>query len=434
MRGRLPALAFTATCCAASLLAAVAAAPPAQAEQPTGAEQPVSFESPHPAPIPGPGADWAVDLGQGEPTGVAFTAGALRLTAPTGLLLLPSRRLAHPVGRVSTDLDAQVPAGASVAVDVRARLPTGNWSEWLPEVPGRPTQLRSPSEEVQTRLVLTAAGPPAPSPEVRGLRVRTEVVAGMRVAALGEPVSYRVVATREGLVSGTTANGHKIRDDDLFVALPSRRVLAARNGSEYSVKVCSVTTCAWAPVWDVGPWNIDDDYWGEPRTRWPDLPRGLPQAQAAFRDGHNDGEDGFGRTVANPAGIDLADGLFTGALGLAGTGPVTVTYLWTGRRPLSPVNADPGQDGPAHRSGLGIAVTLGTAGGKSGDRARDHDSGNDYVTVRRAPAPDAAKAGIAADHAGVAVQCDAGNGWLRIGPGEFLPADTVTLVGVVDPC
>ncbi|MBT9260247.1 MAG: hypothetical protein KM310_10950 [Clostridiales bacterium] len=36
-----------------------------------------------------------------------------------------------------------------------------------------------------------------------------------------------------------------------------------------------------------------------------DLPLGKPEAQAAFYEGYNGGEDQFGRKVTNPAGIDL---------------------------------------------------------------------------------------------------------------------------------
>ena len=74
--------------------------------------------------------------------------------------------------------------------------------------------------------------------------------------------------------------------------------------------------CAFEPVWDVGPWNTKDDYWNPSATRemWKDLPQGKPEAQAAYQNGYNGGKDQFGRTVANPAGIDLADGVFWDAL------------------------------------------------------------------------------------------------------------------------
>ena len=66
------------------------------------------------------------------------------------------------------------------------------------------------------------------------------------------------------------------------------------------------------------------------RQEWRDLPQGLPQAQAAYKEDYNDGKDQSDRKVLNPAGIDLADGLFWDALGLKDNSWVTVDYLWTG--------------------------------------------------------------------------------------------------------
>jgi hypothetical protein len=96
------------------------------------------------------------------------------------------------------------------------------------------------------------------------------------------------------------------------------------------VLVCGPARCETAPVWEVGPWNTHDDHWNPSsvREQWKDLPQGLPEAQAAYEDGYNGGRDEFGRQVANPAGIDLADGTFYN-VGLNDNGWVTVTYLWT---------------------------------------------------------------------------------------------------------
>jgi hypothetical protein len=146
------------------------------------------------------------------------------------------------------------------------------------------------------------------------------------------PLTFRVFATREGLVGRTTANGHVITPRDHFVALPSRRALSPRGSTRFSVRVCADNgRCETAPVWDVGPWNTRDDYWSPPGVRqsWTDLPQGRPEAQAAFEDGYHGGHDQFGRRVANPAGIDLADGTFRDGLGLTGNAWVTVTFLWT---------------------------------------------------------------------------------------------------------
>jgi hypothetical protein len=64
------------------------------------------------------------------------------------------------------------------------------------------------------------------------------------------------------------------------------------------------------PVKEVGPWNTFDNYWhrrttSEMRDEWRGLPRCVPQAQAAYFSNHNKGKDEFGRTVRNPAGVDL---------------------------------------------------------------------------------------------------------------------------------
>jgi len=243
-------------------------------------------------------------------------------------------------------------------------------------------------------------------PEVRTLSLSARPAAdvGARRAAEADPRTFRVFATREGLVGGTTANGHVIRDRDHFVALPSRRALSPRNTTDYSVKVCAPTgRCAFAPVWDVGPWNIRDDYWNpsSQRQQWADLPQGLPQAQAARERGHNGGKDGFGREIKNPAGIDLGDGLFWDALGLTDNAWVTVDYLWTGDSALARVEAD------------------------------------EPTEVRAAPDTTAAVVGLAAERAAVPVECvvdDGDDEWLKIGDGQFLPAAAVDGAGDVGPC
>lgn len=126
--------------------------------------------------------------------------------------------------------------------------------------------------------------------------------------------------------------------NDHFVALPSRRALSPRGTSDHSVRICAPNgRCAFAPVWDVGPWNTRDDCWNTPRQEWHGLPQGVPQAQAAYKNGCNRGTDQYGRKVANPAGIDLGDGLFRDALQLKDSGYVTVDHLWTGSAPLAKV-------------------------------------------------------------------------------------------------
>lgn len=147
--------------------------------------------------------------------------------------------------------------------------------------------------------------------------------------------TYRVYATREGLVGHRTANGHVIRPRDRFVALPSWSVLSPRGTDEFQVRVTYKGRSVVLPVWDVGPWNTRDDYWS-PNRRYGDLPVGMPMAYAAKRNGYNNGRDEFGRRVGLPNGIDIADGAFWDDLGMTTWDYVEVTFLWLGEDPGIP--------------------------------------------------------------------------------------------------
>jgi hypothetical protein len=207
---------------------------------------------------------------------------------------------------------------------------------------------------------------------------------------------FRVFATREGLVGGQTANQHVIRERDHFVALPSRRALSPQRSGAFTVRVCASNgRCEWAPVWDVGPWNTKDDYWSDDREMWPDLPVGLPQAQAAYQDGHNEGHDQFGRTVTSPAGIDLADGTFWDGLRLNTNAWVSVLFLWTTPGPFGTVRAT--------------------------------------VSVHNGPTSAAPEVGLAAEYAQVPIVCalpgeqvGGSDTWYRISTAKYVAAAHVT--------
>jgi len=367
-----------------------------------------------------PSAVWHADLTAGEATGVTLDAGIARLDPagsflapeedgdapvsdplPTGLLTLPPLRLDTATDRIGATVLGDVPGGSTATVEVRGRRAGGNWSEWIPAIPA--TALPAPASQVQGRLVLT--GPPGAGPAVRDVTLTALPTMATPLSEGGAeqvPLTYRVFATREGLTSRTTANGHVIAERDQFVALPSRRALASRDNSDYSVKVCAPSgRCGFAPVWDVGPWNTRDDYWNPApqRLEWGDLPQGLPQAQAAYKDGYNGGKDQYERKVANPAGIDLSDGLFWDTLGLTNNSWVNVDYLWTGTVPLSEVT--------------------------------------DAEPVLAAPDAAAEVVGLAAERAGVPVECALGSGadrWLRIGMDQYLPAAAVPHPEPVTTC
>ncbi|AQU65882.1 hypothetical protein [Streptomyces niveus] len=298
-------------------------------------------------------ATWSPDLTRvtSDDVNVRYAKGALSVrdtafrpaSAETGrgygAQVLAPETLDAPVNRVGAELVTDLPgdSGAEVVVDVRGRTAQGAWTEWVPAGASGAAEsaagqgaavLPRAVTTVQARITLWDAEGEA---RVRSLRLTAENVAAPRIEAGATAFTARVFATREGLVGGTTANGHVIRPNDHFVALPSRRGLSPNGSSQYSVQVCGPARCETAPVWDVGPWNTKDDYWNPSPTRemFKDLAQGMPEAQAAYQSGYNGGKDGSGRTVLNPAGIDLADGTFYN-VGLNDNGWVTVTYLWTG--------------------------------------------------------------------------------------------------------
>lgn len=142
-------------------------------------------------------------------------------------------------------------------------------------------------------------------------------------------LTFRIYGTREGLVGSTTSNGHVIQPNDHFVALPCVCALSSKDGNEYQVQIQYKDKTVTAPIWDVGPWNIDDNYWDPSSARkYPNLPQGEPEATAAYFDNYNGGLDGKGRHVQIPAGIDIADGTFAD-LGMTESDWISVTFLWT---------------------------------------------------------------------------------------------------------
>ncbi|EEF58561.1 hypothetical protein [Pedosphaera parvula] len=158
------------------------------------------------------------------------------------------------------------------------------------------------------------------------------------VGTASAQVTYTVFATREGLVGGKTASGHVIQTHDHFVALPSGTVTDCSGCSTYTVNIyCPATgkRVLNVPIYDVGPWNTKDNYWHVPRAEFTSLAQGLPESQAAFQNNFNGGLDEFGRTVLNPAGIDLADGTFWDDLGMTGNDWVQVTYNWQAPTPTT---------------------------------------------------------------------------------------------------
>ncbi|MGC5290227.1 hypothetical protein [Micromonospora sp. DT231] len=288
------------------------------------------------------GERWNADLSvvDRDDVNVRRTAAGLRLrearpagrsprsAVAEGMLLSAPRTLSRPATRVRAQVSAHTPAGATVEAQVRGWRVSG-WTEWRTATAG--AVFDHPVSRVQSRVVLTATAGGATA-TVRGVQLTADTTAAVAVATPG--LTYRVYATRIGLVGQQTANGRTVQPRDHFVALPSRRSLSPLNSGDYSVRVCTTSgsRCEYAPVWDVGPWNTRDDYWNPSAVRenWKILGQGRPEAQAAYQSGFNGGRDQFGRTVLNPAAVDLADGTFWDGLQLTTNAWVDVAYLWTG--------------------------------------------------------------------------------------------------------
>jgi hypothetical protein len=113
----------------------------------------------------------------------------------------------------------------------------------------------------------------------------------------GRGVVCEVFATQyNGYTRYEVALPHRNLKDRYLAGKGARKVSIRRNKSRIK-----------APVKEVGPWNIRDNYWQSRKHRdmWNDLKRCKPEAEAAYFDNYNHGEDQFGREVLNPAGVDL---------------------------------------------------------------------------------------------------------------------------------
>ncbi|WP_284749648.1 hypothetical protein [Amycolatopsis sp. RTGN1] len=324
-----------------------------------------------------------------------------------GSLITAEHALGSPANRVSAQLSADTPKGTAVDVEVRGRTGADDWTEWTPAG----TAFKTAVSAVQARISLHS-DTDGVRPSVRGVALSADSVPQVNALAATAALTYKIFGTREGLTGHTTANGHVITSRDHFVALPSGRGLSPKASGSYSVRVCKTdnSRCEYAPVWDVGPWNTKDDYWNPASVRYEykDLPQGQPEAYAAYHNGYNGGKDDLGYKVGNPAGIDLADGVFYDGLGMSDNGNLNVTYLWTGTGPTG---------------------TVKTAG--------------DPMNVRASASTSAAVKGLAANYAKVNIECyvlgDSVTGtfgtstiWDRIGPDNYV-SDTYLQTGSDEP-
>ncbi|MBI2755200.1 MAG: hypothetical protein HYX52_00665 [Chloroflexi bacterium] len=259
-------------------------------------------------------------------TAEALSHPALAEGAPSGWATF------EPISAPPSSTLATIEARATGTFELEARVSRdgATWDAWL-AASGASLDLGSGARFVQVRVLLAdSAEAPAVLASVAILFADDGRQAQTAAAVQDANPTVRVWATREGLVGGRTANGRRIVERDRFVALPSRRVLAKDGTKDYQVKLSYNGRTATAPVYDVGPWNTQDNYWDLPASRdvFKDLPRFVPQAWAAWKDNHNGGRDQFGRWVSFPASIDIADGTFWDDLGMKTSDWVDVTFLW----------------------------------------------------------------------------------------------------------
>lgn len=256
-----------------------------------------------------------------------------------------------PFEALTIHYQAQVPASTEQVVAVRASGDGKHWSEWkLPMVDGATARFDRTRRWAQYRMVLL--GSATRSPRVSGVRLVPQTLLQAKsdtdttvTAPAALAPTYRLRVTRQGMVGSRTANGHRITRRDFFVSLPSWSVLSSRNGAEYKVRLSANGRSVVAPVMDVGPWNAQDNYWDDNRTRFKDLPTGWPEDHAAYFERYNRrrAEKGW---VRFPSAVDVGDGTYW-ALGLAGEqATVDVTFLWLGTDPgpnPTPRNSHPSQ-------------------------------------------------------------------------------------------
>lgn len=298
-------------------------------------------------------------VGLAQPDGVLSLAdGSLTLAQGAGLAprvfgdfqrfgSLVSERISfpQPATRLKLSYTASAPAGALALVDVRGSADGRRWLPWVTGLPaGAVVGFAQPVRFAQYRLSL--AGSLAVTPSVRGLQLAPTEQAPTYTAAAVEPFAvaptFRVRATRQGMIGGRTANGFIIPPRARFVSLPSWTVLSTRGGNEYMVRISYRGRSTVVPVYDVGPYSERDDYWDSRRDGFPDLERGWPMDHAAFYEGYNGGRADKGQ-VRYPTAMDVGDGAWLDDLGINGDqAEVEVTYLWLGQDPAAgPPARDP---------------------------------------------------------------------------------------------
>jgi hypothetical protein len=292
--------------------------------------------------ISGP-AGLALAADAGPPPAILAATGARRY----GVILSAPIALGAPTSRLHIAYGAFLPSGSSAQVDLRGSVDGRIWQPWAVDLPaGAVVGFARPILFAQYRVTLL--GSVGESPVVRDVRV---VATSQLPSADAPPPSgaayavaptFRIRATRQGMIGGRTANGYIIPPRARFVSLPSWSVLSSKGGDEYRVRITYKGRSSVVPVYDVGPYSGRDDYWAAQRNGYPQLERGWPMDHAAYYEGFNGGQADKG-FVRFPTAMDVGDGVWWDDLGIHGDqAEVEVTFLWLGQDPASgPPARDP---------------------------------------------------------------------------------------------
>jgi hypothetical protein len=259
-----------------------------------------------------------------------------------GLATPPKQLFTTPFQRIQISYELQTSSGSAARIDLRASVDGVRWSGWEVDLAsGALVSFPKPMFFAQYRVTLLSNSRRQPS--VRGIQLAPQASPGLyQIMSDDEPVAptWKLRATRQGMVGHHTANGHRIAPHDHYVSLPSWRALSPDGTNDYMVRITYNGRSSVAPVYDVGPWNIHDNYWDEQRERFSDLPRGWPEDHAAYYDKYNGGRAEKGR-VRFPTAVDIGDGVWWDDLGIKGDqATVEITFLWLGRDPLAPPPAE----------------------------------------------------------------------------------------------
>jgi hypothetical protein len=274
-------------------------------------------------------ADGSLQLDPAAPAPAAL----LGNFAHYGFYIAPPQRLDQPLSHVRATYEATAPLGSAVAVDLRGSPDGKRWLPWeVALATGDVVAFNRPVQLIQFRVRLFGNTESLPSIADVAFDAEKPPADYQSTAETIAP-TWRIRATRQGMIGGRTANGHIITPRDRFVSLPSWSVLSSKGGHEYQVRLSYNGRSSVVPVYDVGPYNTRDDYWDYERDKFQDLPRGWPEDHAAYYEGYNGGYGDKGY-VRFPTAVDVGDGAWWDDLGIVGDqAELEITFLWMGRDP-----------------------------------------------------------------------------------------------------